>query len=404
MNEPAVFNNATGTMPLDVRFDNEGQPSDHREIHNVYGLLMTRGTYEGLKALRPDERPFVLTRATYAGGQRYAAQWPGDNVSDWTAMRGAIPTLLGMGLSGLSFVGVDVGGFAEAPTPELYTRWLQSGLLYPFYRTHTTFGTPDQEPWSYGLQWEAHNRRAIELRYELLPEIYNVMHDTTVTGLPAMRPLVLEYPDDPATYGLDDQYMFGSDLMLAPVLREGATTRGLYLPKGGWVEVSTGHWFAGGGGISLPVTMESIPLFARAGAFIFRQPVVQHTGEMPGQPLIVEAYGGASGTGSLYEDDGLSFKFEQGQSVTRKFTQTRGDGTVSIAVAASDGQWRPAARPIRFVVQVDGTPSRVVLNGTSIPRAQTQPSPSTTWSLDGRGFVVVETADTFGAMTLEIAR
>ncbi len=199
---------------------------------------MTRGTYEGLKTLRPDERPFVLTRATYAGGQRYAAQWPGDNVSDWTAMRGAIPTLLGMGLSGLSFVGVDVGGFAEAPTPELYTRWLQSGLLYPFYRTHTTFGTPDQEPWSYGLQWEAYNRRAIEMRYELLPEIYNVMHDTTVTGLPAMRPLVLEYPDDPATYGLDDQYMFGADLMLAPVLREGATTRSVYLPKGGWIEVA----------------------------------------------------------------------------------------------------------------------------------------------------------------------
>src|SRR4029079_9789736 len=180
------------------------------------------------------------------------------------------------------------------------------------------------------------------------PEIYNVMHDTTVTGLPAMRPLVLEYPDETATSRLGDPYLFGGDLMLAPVLREGATMRGLYLPKGGWVEVATGRWFAGGGAISLPVTMESIPLFARAGAFIFRQPVVQHTGEMPGQPLIVEAYGGASGTGSLYEDDGLSFKFEQGQSVTRKFPQTRGDGTVSIAVAASDGQWRPAPRPIRF--------------------------------------------------------
>jgi len=411
MNEPAVFNNATGTMPLDVKFDNDGQPSDQREIHNVYGLLMTRGTYEGLKALRPNERPFVLTRATYAGGQRYAAQWPGDNVSDWTAMRGAIPTLLGMGLSGLSFVGVDVGGFAEAPPPELYTRWLQSGLLYPFYRTHTAFGTPDQEPWSYGVQWEAYNRRAIEMRYELLPEIYNVMHDTTVTGLPAMRPLVLEYPDDPATYGLDDQYMFGGDLMLAPVLREGATMRGLYLPKGGWVEVATGRWFAGGGGISLPVTMESIPLFARAGAFIFRQPVVQHTGQMPGQPLIVEAYGGAPGSASLYEDDGLTFKFEQGQAMTRKFTQTRGDGRVSITVAAADGQWRPAARPVRFVVQVDGTPAHVVLNGTAISRADARPSSSSgqtagsaTWSLDGRGFLVVETADTFGAMTLEITR
>jgi alpha-glucosidase len=325
-------------------------------------------------------------------------------------MRGAIPTLLGMGLSGLSFVGVDVGGFAEAPTPELYTRWLQSGLLYPFYRTHTTYGTPDQEPWSYGLEWEAYNRRAIEMRYELLPEIYNVMHDTTLTGLPAMRPLVLEYPDDPATYGLDDQYMFGTDLMLAPVLREGATTRGLYLPKGGWIEVSTGHWFAGGGGISLPVTMASIPLFARAGAFVFRQPVVQHTGQMPGQPLIVEVYGGTSGSGALYEDDGLSFKFEQGQSLMRKFTQTRGEGSVSISAAAGDGGWRPAARPIRFVVQVDGTPSHVVLNGTSISRADAHSptgagqSTGTTWSLDGRGFVVVETPDTFGAMTLEISR
>jgi alpha-glucosidase len=169
MNEPAVFNNATGTMPLDVKFDNEGQPSDHREIHNVYGLLMTRGTYEGLKALARTSG-LSCSRARHAGGQRYAAQWPGDNVSDWTAMRGAIPTLLGMGLSGLSFVGVDVGGFAEAPPPELYTRWLQSGLLYPFYRTHTAFGTPDQEPWSYGVQWEAYNRRAIEMRYERCPK------------------------------------------------------------------------------------------------------------------------------------------------------------------------------------------------------------------------------------------
>src|SRR4029079_16455426 len=179
------------------------------------------------------------------------------------------------------------------------------------------------------------------------PEIYNVMHDTTVTGLPAMRPLVLEYPDETATSRLGDPYLFGGDLMLAPVLREGATMRGLYLPKGGWVEVATGRWFAGGGGISLPVTMESIPLFARAGAFIFRQRVVQHTGQMPGQPLIVEAYGGASGSASIYEDDGLSFKFEQGQAMTRKFTQTRGDGSVSISVAAGGGPCAPAARPPR---------------------------------------------------------
>ena len=157
MNEPAVFNNPAGTMPLDVKFDNDGQPSDHREIHNVYGLLMTQGTYEGLKRLRPDERPFVLTRATFAGGQRYAAQWPGDNVSDWTAMRGAIPTLLGMGLSGLVVRRCATSaGSPTRPRPSSTRAGSRARVLYPFLRTHTAFGTPDQEPWSYGLQWEAH--------------------------------------------------------------------------------------------------------------------------------------------------------------------------------------------------------------------------------------------------------
>jgi len=400
MNEPAVFNNATGTMPLDVKFANDGQTSDHREIHNVYGLLMTQGTYEGLKRLRPGERPFVLTRATFAGGQRYAAQWPGDNVSDWTAMRGAIPTLLGMGLSGLSFVGVDVGGFAESPSPELYTRWLQSAVLYPFLRTHTAFGTPDQEPWSYGLQWEALNRQAIELRYQLLPHIYNVMHDASVTGLPAMRPLMLDYPDDPNTYGTDDEYLFGSDLLLAPVLREGATTRGFYLPKGRWVEVATGRTLDGGRGHGLPVTLASIPLFARAGAFVFRQPVVQHTGEMPGQPLIVEVYTADHGEASQYEDDGLSFQYQSGQSMTRRFTQERAGSRATITVSAPDGAWRPAARRLRLVVQIDGVPRTVTVNGSAMPRSTS--SGDGGWTLDDRGFVVVDRPDTFEKIVVEI--
>ena len=400
MNEPAVFNNATGTLPLDVKFDNDGQPSDHREIHNVYGLLMTEGTYEGLKRLRPDERPFVLTRATFAGGQRFAAQWPGDNVSDWTAMRGAIPTLLGMGLSGLSFVGVDVGGFAEAPPPELYTRWLQSAVLYPFLRTHTAFGTPDQEPWSYGVLWETVNRRAIELRYELLPHIYNVMHDTTVTGLPAMRPLMLDYPDDPNTYGIDDEYLFGSDLLLAPVLREGAPSRGFYLPKGRWVEVATGRTLEGGRGTSMAVTIDSIPMFARAGAFIFRQPVVQHTGQMPGQPLIVEVYAAEHGEASLYEDDGASFKYQSGQSMTRRFSQDRAGARATITVSAPEGAWRPTPRRLRFVVQTDGVPKSLTVNGTSMPRSTAAGDGG--WALDDRGFVVIDRPDTFERTVVEI--
>jgi alpha-glucosidase len=398
MNEPAVFDTPGGTMPLDIRFDNDGQPSDQRELHNVYGLLMTQGTYDGLKRLRPTERPFVLTRATFAGGQRFAAQWPGDNVSDWTAMRGAIPTLLGMGLSGLSFVGVDIGGFADAPPPELYTRWLQSGILYPFFRTHTAFGTPDQEPWSYGTQFEIHNRRAIELRYELLPHIYNVMHDTSTSGLPAMRPLMLDYPDDPATYGMDDEYLFGSDLLLAPVLREGALTRDFYLPKGSWVDVWTGRAYPGGRGHSMPVTLGSIPLFARGGSFIFRQPVVQHTGEMPGQPLIVEVYAGDRGEASLYEDDGLSFDYEKGQRVVRTFAQERTATRVQVTISTPDGGWRPQERMLRFVIQAASPPSRVTVNGTSVARASSASAPG--WSLDDRGFVVITMPDRFEQTTV----
>jgi alpha-glucosidase len=400
MNEPAVFDNPTGTMPLDVRHDNEGAPADHRAIHNVYGQLMTRATYEGLKRLRPAERPFVLTRATFAGGQRYAAQWPGDNVSDWTAMRGAIPTLLGMGLSGLPFVGVDVGGFAEAPTPELYTRWLQSGILYPFLRTHTAFGTPEQEPWSYGTMWEALNRRAIELRYELLPAIYNVMHETSVSGVPAMRPLMFEYPDDPNTYGMDDEYLFGRDLLLAPVLREAATMRDVYLPKGQWVDIWTGRTIEGGHGVSVPVTPGSIPLYVRAGTFLFRQPVVQHTGEMSGQPLIVETYAADRSEATLYEDDGSSFEYERGQSMTRAFTQERRGGVTRVSVSAPDGAWRPKPRALHFRVQVEALPAQVVVNGTAVARAPQ--SGGQGWTLDERGFVVVTLPDPFAAVTLEL--
>ena len=399
MNEPAVFDNATGTMPLDVRHDNDGAPADHRAIHNVYGQLMTRATYDGLRRLRPGERPFVLTRATFAGGQRYAAQWPGDNVSDWTAMRGAIPTLLGMGLSGLPFVGVDVGGFAESPTAELYTRWLQSAVLYPFFRSHTTFGTPDQEPWTYGPQWESYNRRAIELRYELLPSIYSVMREVSQTGVPAMRPLLLEYPDDPNTYGMDDEYLFGHDLLLAPVLREAANTRDVYLPKGRWVDIWTGVTVEGGQGITVPVTPASIPLYVRAGAFVFRQPVVQHTGEMPGQPLIVEVYAAGNSEGRLYEDDGLSFEYERGAAMTRRFTQQRDGGVIRVAAEAPDGTWRPKPRDLRFVVQVDRAPARVVVNGAELPRA---PEGGAGWSLDKRGFVVVGLPDPFAPVSIEI--
>jgi alpha-glucosidase len=364
---------------------------------------MTRATFEGLARLKPDERPFVLTRATYAGAQRYAALWPGDNVSTWTALQGTIPLLQSLGLAGMPFVGSDIGGFADNATAELYTRWLQVGVFYPFMRTHTTFGTDDQEPWSYGVAHEILNRAAIELRYQLLPEIYNVMHQASETGIPAFRPLFLEFPLDGRTWDQDDQFMFGSDLLVAPVLRPEERQRGVYLPAGTWFDFWTGRAEAGGRDISVPVTLSSIPIYVRGGAFIFRQPVVQNTGEMRGQPLRVAVYPAASSTATLYEDDGESLKYKAGEFALRRFTQTRAadasgrDQQVTIEIGAAEGRYRPAARTLELSVRWNGTPSSVTTRA-----AGAQPQPLDGWTVDQNGFVVIKAPDRFDGLTVEI--
>jgi alpha-glucosidase len=403
MNEPAVFETWGHTMPLDVRHDNEGQPTDHREIHNVYGQQMTRSTYDGLLALRPDKRPFVLTRATFAGGQRWAAMWPGDNVSTWGHLRATIPTLLGMGLSGMPFVGSDIGGFAEAPTAEMYTRWIQLGTFYPFMRTHTTFGTPDQEPWSYGPRHEEINRRAVELRYELLPHIYNVMREASETGVPAMRPLLMEYPQDGHTWGMEEQFLFGTDLLVAPVLREGVTRHSVYLPAGEWFEYATGARFEGGRQHTLPVTLESVPVFVRGGAFVFRQPVVQHTGEMAGQPLRVTAYPAPRSQAVFYEDEGEGFAYREGAYARRTFTQAREGRTTRIEGSAVEGRWRPAARMLVLEAAGQPAPARVLVDGQPLARLATDaPATASGWTADAAGVRVAipDRAQAF-AVTME---
>ncbi len=394
MNEPAVFVDPFHTMDNDARFDNEGQPSDARELHNVYGLLNTRATYEGLLKLKPRERPFVLTRATFAGGQRYAAAWPGDNSSDWSQLRASLPVLLGMGLSGLSFVGSDIGGFAKAPTAELVTRWMQVGVFHPFMRMHTEVGSPDQEPWSYGQRHEAVNRRAIELRYELLPHVYDAMHDASQTGVPPLRPLMLEFPEDARAATIHDQFLFGPDLLVAPVLREEAQSRSVYLPAGDWYDFWTGRRVPAGQ-LAVAVTLESLPIFVRGGAFVFRQPVVQHTGEMPGQPLIVDVYAAAASEAAFYEDDGESRDYLEGAFLKRRFAQKRAGGAVTIAVGAAEGSWRPKQRELRLRLPWPGSaPARVGIGGQPLA------APSGGWLRDG--FLTVSIRDRFDAFEVTV--
>ena len=407
MNEPAVFQTVTGTMPLDVRHDNEGQPTTHREIHNVYGLLNSRATYEGMLRLAPDSRPFVLTRASFAGAQRYAAIWPGDNISSWAHLQATIPMLSGLGLSGVPFVGSDIGGFAGAPSAELYTRWLQTGVFYPFMRTHTTIGTPDQEPWSFGTVHEAINRRAIELRYQMLPHIYNVMYEASTTGLPAMRPLMLEFPQDQNTWSLEDEFMFGRDLLIAPVLREGDRVRDVYLPKGDWFDFWTGKRHEGGKPFTVPVKIESTPIFVRGGAFVFRQPVIQHTGEMPGQPLEVHVYPAASSDAILYEDDGETQAYRKDGYARRTFRQARtGDASATIEVTAPEGSYRPKPRDLVFQVHWTGEPGRVTTGTTSLTRYTPDEltKQRSGWTVSDTGFIVVKQPDPFDAFKILIER
>jgi alpha-glucosidase len=226
------------------------------------------------------------------------------------------------------------------------------------------------------------------------------MRDSSESGLPAMRPLMLEYPDDPNVHGTDDQYMFGSDIMVAPVLREAVSERGVYLPKGTWFDFWTGRSYEGGRSHVVPVTMASIPLFVRAGAFLFRQPVVQHTGQMPGQPLTVEVYPADRSEAWLYEDDGRSLRYRRGESVRRRLAQARGSQSrtreVRVEIGAAEGAYRPAARTLEIAIVSAGEPRGVTLDGAALPRRDpdSEKAPAG-WRLDERGFVVVTMPDRF---------
>lgn len=370
MNEPGIFLDETTpkpdtyhhpmkTFPVTARHAGDGEPGTHARYHNVYGMQMARSTFEGLRRLRPAERPFVLTRAGYAGVQRYSAVWTGDNVASWDHLRLSIPMLTNLGVSGVPLVGADVGGFSGNPSPELYARWLQAAALTPFLRSHSEANSRDHEPYAFGPEFTDINRASIELRYRLLPYLYSLFHEHTLTGAPVMRPLWFEYPDDERTYLNEDQYLVGRDLLVAPVVTEGVVKRRVYFPKGGaWVDWWTGARYEGGREAEVDAPLNRLPLFARAGAVIPVQPVVQHTGEMPRVPLSLVAVGGAGGASSFYEDAGEGYEHQRGAH--RTTTVTLGGDRVGLARAGAYTTSRPLAA-VEFLgfksisrVRVDG--------------------------------------------------
>ncbi|HIE38067.1 MAG TPA: DUF5110 domain-containing protein, partial [Anaerolineae bacterium] len=322
------------------------------------GLSMARATAEGLSRLRPDRRPFVLTRSGWAGVQRYAAHWTGDNRSTWDSLRLTLPMVLGLGLSGVAFTGADVGGFAGFASGELFTRWLQMGVFLPFLRAHTIFDSPDQEPWSWGEPYLSINRETIRLRYRLLPYLYTALWQCAQTGVPIARPLFLAFQDDPATHDLEDEFLCGDHLLVAPVLEEGARERAVYLPAGAWYDFWTDVRYEGPAWIEVEAPLSCTPLFVRAGSVLPLGPAVDYVGQRAAPPPTLHVYPGG-GTGWLYEDDGESQAYRRGEYRLARFTLSA-SGTSLHLTREVEGAFDPGYRRSAIVVHDVDRPPRVV--------------------------------------------
>ncbi|MBJ6360390.1 TIM-barrel domain-containing protein [Paenibacillus sp. GCM10012307] len=363
MNEPSVFETESKTMELDVVHGNNGNPKTHEEWHNLYGMLMSKATFEGLKRNLNGERPFVVTRAGYAGIQRYAAVWTGDNRSYWEHMAMSIPMVLNLGLSGVAFAGPDIGGFSHHASGELLARWTQMGALFPFCRNHAVLDSRRQEPWAFGPEVEAICREYIGLRYRLLPYIYTLFHQAAQSGLPIIRPLILEYPQDREVYNLCDQFLLGRDLLVAPVYRPGTSARAVYLPEGVWYNYWTGERYEGGRSILADAPLSVMPIYAREGAIIPEQALRQYTGESSSEPLQIHVYGDwAPGKFEFYEDDGSTFGYEQGAYRLTRLNWGRGaSGALKlICIVAHDGLPQVEKQAVKVrVKQISERPSKV---------------------------------------------
>ena len=313
MNEPASFK---GPLPDDVMFNEDGRAVSHKEVHNIYGHLMSKATYEGLKK-HTNQRPFVITRACYAGSQKYTTIWTGDNQSTWEHLKMSVPMLMNLGLSGMSFCGTDVGGFGFDCTAELLSRWVQVGAFTPLFRNHACMGTRDQEPWAFDEMTEAINRKYIKLRYKLIPYIYDMMWQASQTGAPLIRPLLFNYQQDSNTYELNDEFLCGEQLLVAPVLTQGTKARAVYLPKGdNWVDYWDGKVYEGGQYIIKEAPLDICPLYVKANSILVTAPVKNYIGESEVNEKIINVYLDEVPGENIYchyEDAGDGYDYADGQ-------------------------------------------------------------------------------------------
>ncbi|MFO0832699.1 MAG: glycoside hydrolase family 31 protein [Phycisphaerales bacterium] len=371
MNEPAVFNVPSKTMPLDNQHagdptlvapngkpQGEGAQGDHARYHNVYGLMMVKGTRDGIQAAAPDKRPFVLSRATYIGGQRYHAGWSGDNSATWYHLENSVPMTLNMGLSGFSFYGPDIGGFAGDGDGKLFERWLGFGSLLPFCRAHTGKGNIDKEPWAFGAEIEETSRLALQRRYRLMPYLYTLFQECSQDGMPVARPLFFLDPKDPALRSEDDAFLLGADLMVVPQMVPDRT-RVPVMPKDfarwrelAWLPPADAHNTTKG---SDNQNQELPRLYLRPGAILPTGPVQEWTTQKPTDPLtlIINLDASGAASGAMYEDDGDGYAYQQGNYRLTTFSAKR-DGDSVAVTSTAQGKRAGVSRAVEVRVLLDG--------------------------------------------------
>ncbi|MGB0838982.1 MAG: glycoside hydrolase family 31 protein [Chitinophagales bacterium] len=375
MNEPAAFNESK-TVPDDVRHHYEGNHTSHRKGHNIYGMQMVRATQEGLKKLQPNKRPFTITRATYAGGQRYSTVWTGDNISTWEHLHIASVQCQRLSLSGYSFTGSDIGGFFGECTGELFVRWIQLAVFHPLFRAHCIGflqphmlelypGRTDsyndeeipREPWNYGEENLKIARKAIELRYQLLPYLYTAFWKNTTQGTPVLQSLVFVDQHDENTHNREGEFIVGDHILVSPITEEGITEKAVYLPEGAWYDFWNNQIHQGGQEVTVRASLDGIPIFVQAGAVLAFAPVKQYVEEKSSVETTLHIYYKEGlQTTEFYEDAGDGYGYETGDYLLRAFKLDGEDDELEVTQTREGNYDSPSQT---FTVKLHGLPFEV---------------------------------------------
>ncbi len=392
MNEPSDFVDKSGESQKDVVFDDLGARSSYGQNRNVFALNMARATFEGLQRLQPDRRPFVITRAGYAGVQRYSTMWTGDNNATFESLALNVPMFESLGLSGETFVGSDLPGFIGRGSGELLARGYEIAFLVPLCRNHGAIDDYDHEPWQYGAPYEAIVRKYLQLRYRLMPYLYTTIEEAHRTGVPLFRPLLLNFQEDRSNLNLDDEFMVGDALLAAPITQSGQRAREVYLPDARFYDFWTGGVVEGRGElVHAEAPLDHLPLYVRGGSVLPSTIAMSFTDEKPWSPLRWDVYPDRSGAavGTLFEDDGASP--DEGRPVRRTTVRLIRATTGSTLSVAPEGSFNPGVRNLEITLH-DAAVSAVTLDGRPLDRVSGEAG-GPGWYSAGEASIGVRLAD-----------